>query len=558
MPQLDPTTSRVSEPSAAAADVLLSIVVPVYNQEQSILQNVRTICERVRAGVNESFEIIVVSDGSIDRTDEQLVESRIERVRFLRYDRNLGKGYAIKVGALDARGRWIAYVDADLDLDPGSLPEYVAVAERDGLDFAIGSKRHPDSVVSYPSSRRFASWLFQRYVKLLLRLDIRDTQVGIKVFRREIADQVLPLLLVKRYAFDIELLAVARAFGFGRVREMPVTLAYNFSGSGVRFAAVVQALTDTLAVFYRLRILHTYQRKRALVGPFGWTRPANFAPLVTLLTPEPGLAELLDWPNLNVITIGAGERVTEAARRTMAEFVAVIESGAVPSGNYVSATVPFLAREGVGAVVTSKVAPARGDLRSRSAAAVRESRIGGGSLYFRYMPGNIRYVRDFPTASFVVRRGLLLELPPDIEAERVPAALAERGDLVVYTPEAFLLEAPEPLFRPHLRGTFAYGRDRGSAFARRGFSVLRPSTILAVPLGLFLVFGWLLLLLPGAASIWVAATGLYVASVVVSGLVGSLRFRSLRVGLLVVAGLVLTHAVYAVSFATGMVRRSPA
>src|SRR5580765_5111470 len=203
------------------ADVLLSIVVPVYNQEQSILGNVQTICDSVREELHESFEIIVVSDGSVDRTDQELVESQLEHVRFLSYDRNLGKGYAIKVGALDARGRWIAYVDADLALDPHSLPEYVAVAERDGLDFAIGSKRHPDSVVSYPVSRRIASWLFQRYVKLLLRLDIRDTQVGIKVFHRNVADQVLPLLLVKRYAFDIELLAVAHAFGFGRVREMP-------------------------------------------------------------------------------------------------------------------------------------------------------------------------------------------------------------------------------------------------------------------------------------------------------------------------------------------------
>jgi glycosyltransferase involved in cell wall biosynthesis len=558
MPQLDPTALRAPEPLSTPADILLSIVVPVYNQEQSILQNVRAICERVRAGLTEPFEIIVVSDGSIDRTEEQLVESHIEHVRFLHYDRNLGKGYAIKVGALDARGRWIAYLDADLDLDPGSLPEYVAVAEHDGLDFAIGSKRHPESVVSYPTSRRVASWLFQRYVKLLLRLDVRDTQVGIKVFRREVADQVLPLLLVKRYAFDIELLAVARAFGFGRVRELPVTLEYKFSGSGVRLSAVVEALADTLAVFYRLRILHTYQRKRALVGPFGWTRPGNFAPLVTLLTSDSSVAKRLDWPNLDVVAIAAGERVSDAARRTSAEFVAVVEPGAVPSGNFVSATVPFLARAGVGAVVTSKVAPATGGLRARAAAAVRESRIGGGSLYFRYLPGNIRYVSDFPTASFVIRRALLLELPSQLEPERVPAALVERGDLVIYTPEAFLLEAPEPLFRPHLRGTFAYGLDRGSAFARRGFSALRPSTVLALPLALFLGFGWVLLAVPGAAPIWEAGIGVYAASVLLSGLIGSLRFRSSRVGLLVVAGLVLTHAVYGASFATGMVRRSPA
>ena len=73
--------------------------------------------------------------------------------------------------------------------------------------------------MGYPGSRLVASWFFQQLVRVLFRLDVRDTQVGLKVFRREIADQVVPLLLVKRYAFDIELLAVARAFGFGRVRS---------------------------------------------------------------------------------------------------------------------------------------------------------------------------------------------------------------------------------------------------------------------------------------------------------------------------------------------------
>jgi hypothetical protein len=173
------------------------------------------------------------------------------------------------------------------------------------------------------------------------------------------------------------------------------------------------------------------------------------------------------------------------------------------------------------------------------------------------LPGNIRYVSDFPTASLVVRRALLLDLPPELEGERVPAALAERGARVIYTPEAFLVKTPEPLFRPHLRGTFAYGLDRGSAFARRGLSALRPSTYLAAPLAVFLVFGWVLMLATGLGSIWEASIAVYACSVVGSGLVASLRFNSLRVGLLVIAGLVLTHAAYAVSFTTGMVRRSP-
>lgn len=540
----------------SATDVLLSIVVPVYNQEQSILDNVRVIHERVAAGLDGRFEIIVVSDGSIDRTEELLVETQLEDVRVLHYDRNLGKGYAVKVGALDARGRWIGYIDADLDLDPGALPMFVATAEREQLDFAIGSKRHPDSHVSYPPSRRMASWLFQQYVRLLVRLDVRDTQVGIKVFSRDVAEQVLPLLLVKRYAFDIELLAVARAFGFGRVRELPVRLDYKFSGSGVRMSAVLFALADTLAVFYRLRVLRTYQRKRVLVGALGWTRPSGFVPHVAVLTPDPQVAARLDWPNLDVIVTDPGESIHRSAERATSELIALVEPGAVPSGNFVSATVPFFARSAVGAVVTSKLAPAGGGLRARAAAAVRESRLGGGSLYFRFMPGNIRYVTDFPTASFVVRRARILELPAEITPEQVPAALAERGDLIVYTPEAFLVESPDPLFTPHLARTAAYGRNRGSVVARRGLSALRLSTVLVIFATLFLAFGWLLRLAGNDARwIWTGALAAYGGAVIGSALVGALRFRSLRVGALAAAGLVLTHLVYAVSFVRGVIQR---
>ena len=216
----------------------LSVIVPVYDQAGVIADNVRTIRERIAAGFDEPFEVIVVSDGSVDGTAERVLESELPNVRVLYYDRNLGKGYAVKTGAREARGRWVAYIDADLDLDPAGLPGYVEVAERDGLDFAIGSKRHPDSKVHYPRSRVFTSWIYQVLVRVLFHLDVRDTQVGMKVFRREVAREVMPLLLVKRYAFDIELLAVGRAFGFDRVREMPIALDYQFTGSGVRSLAV--------------------------------------------------------------------------------------------------------------------------------------------------------------------------------------------------------------------------------------------------------------------------------------------------------------------------------
>ena len=243
---------------------VLTVVVPVYNGGLDIVDNVAVI-RRAAAGAlaPEDVELIVVSDGSIDGTAERLLAARSDvDMRVIHYDHNRGKGYAVKVGALESKGDWVAVVDSDLDLDPGAIPSYLDIARREQLDFAIGSKRHPDSVVYYPRSRRLASWCYQQLNRVLFRLDVRDTQVGLKVFRREIAEEVVPLLLVKQFAFDLELLAVARSMGYRRVRELPVRLEYRFAGSEVGSRAVVVALWDTAAVFYRLRILRTYQRRR--------------------------------------------------------------------------------------------------------------------------------------------------------------------------------------------------------------------------------------------------------------------------------------------------------
>ena len=250
---------------------LLSIVVPVYNGGDEIVDNLAVIRRDAGGGLSrDEVELIVVSDGSIDGTTERLIEAQSDvDMHVIHYDRNFGKGYAVKLGAIEARGDWIALVDADLDLDPSLIPMYLETARREQLDFAIGSKRHPDSQVVYPRSRRLASWAYQQTNRVLFRLDVRDTQVGLKVFSRDVAENVVPLLLVKRFAFDLELLAVARAFGYRRVHELPIRLDYRFTGSEVRSKAAARALWDTAAVFYRLRILRWYQRRQRALAQAG-------------------------------------------------------------------------------------------------------------------------------------------------------------------------------------------------------------------------------------------------------------------------------------------------
>src|SRR5207245_642897 len=196
---------------------------------------------------------------------------------------------------------------------------------------AIGSKRHPDSVVHYPASRRIASWSYQQLNHFLFRLDVRDTQVGLKVFRRGVVEDVLPLLLVKRFAFDLELLAVAKALGYGRVRELPVRLDYRFTGSGVRSTAVLLALWDTAAIFYRLRILRTYERKRSLLHGAGPLPPERL-PVVSVVG-DARAAAALDYPRLDIL------REVDAAHAARGELVAVLGRGARPAGNWVTAAV---------------------------------------------------------------------------------------------------------------------------------------------------------------------------------------------------------------------------
>jgi glycosyltransferase involved in cell wall biosynthesis len=523
---------------------LLSVVVPVYNGGEGIVENVDVIRRAVSERVDENeLELIVVSDGSIDGTAERLLESRSDRLRVIHYDRNLGKGYAVKAGALASRGAWVALVDADLDLDPHAVADYLDVARGEQLDFAIGSKRHPESIVRYPRSRRVASRLYQQLNRLLFRLDVRDTQVGLKVFSRGVVDDVVPLLLVKRFAFDLELLAVATALGHDRIRELPVRLEYRFAGSALGSRAVLRALWDTAAIFYRLRILRTYQRKQRLVA--GASAVAE--PVVSIVGDV--AADVLDYGQLEVVP---------DARAASGDLVAVLSEDGRPAGNWLAAAVPFFADSRIAAVVVPTVAPVRVSVSRRAAAAVLESRLGGGSRRARHFPGNVRIVGDYPAAAVVARRAdYLAALEAGVDHEHLVAWLHGRGRLTIYTPDTSVSAVPPPVFGPHLRATIEHARARGSVARRGRGRTLSAATALSLLPAASAVVGLGLLFGTGGITRDVGAVLVlaYAACVAGSALLAATRFRSLRAGLLVAPALVATQAAYVVGFVNGFLRR---
>ncbi|MBV9605275.1 MAG: hypothetical protein JO027_09215, partial [Solirubrobacterales bacterium] len=153
--------------------------------------------------------------------------------------------------------------DADLDISPAVIVDAVRRLEEHSVDAVIGSKRHPDSQVHYPVKRRIMSSGFQMLVRLLFRISVRDTQVGAKVFRGEMLRTVVPLLLIKQYAFDLEVLAVGAEFGFDRIEEAPIALQYRFTGTGITKDTVQRMFLDTLAIAYRIHLRHWYVRQFA-------------------------------------------------------------------------------------------------------------------------------------------------------------------------------------------------------------------------------------------------------------------------------------------------------
>ncbi len=250
----------VDAPETSMPQIELSVVVPAYREGRRIFGNLtRLVGELDKLGV--TYEIVVVSDGNTDTTVNEARRVQSPAVKVFHYPMNIGKGFALSCGVDQSVGELVTFIDADMELDPANIRGFINLMETTGCDAVIGSKRHPKSEVSYPRFRRIQSAVYQILVRALFNLNVRDTQTGLKLFRRQVLEEVVPLLAIKRFAFDLELLVVARQLGYRNICEAPISLQYQFE-STVNLRAAWNVLWDTAAIFYRLRILRYYQRRR--------------------------------------------------------------------------------------------------------------------------------------------------------------------------------------------------------------------------------------------------------------------------------------------------------
>ena len=229
----------------------LSIILPCFDEEAGIAENVRKVHEYLSSRF-ENPEIIAVDDGSRDGTLSEL--DRVSKeipLTIIRNEVNEGKGKAVKKGILAATGDIVAFLDADLAIPIEEIDLFVDSIVA-GHDIVIASRFIPEfrAINPIPFHRRLMERVFRVLRKIILNNgDIQDTQCGFKVFRRDTARRIFKYVTVNRFAFDAELIFVARKFGYS-VKELPIHLR-NPRESHVR---IVRDPIDMFIALFRIRL----------------------------------------------------------------------------------------------------------------------------------------------------------------------------------------------------------------------------------------------------------------------------------------------------------------
>ena len=571
----------------AVGDGRLSIIMPLYRLAAETEANLGAVADLFEKHALR-VELVPVDDGSGDGTDESIrrFESCLSGYRHVVARpvvcrRNGGKGAALRAGFEASTGRYVMLLDGDLDVNPRQTPYFFEAMVRNGADIVVGSKRHPRSVVQYPWHRRLASVAYYALVRLFVGLPVTDTQTGMKLFKREVLGPALARMLVKTYAFDLELLAIAHSRG-AKIAEAPVRIRFGTKFGALRASTVRQMATDSLAVFYRLRVLRYYAKAMAprplARDPFvsvviACPRPSwmldeclaaiaaqSYANFETIVLPD----EPADIPGVRVLPTGRvrpAEKRNLGIREAKGEIVAFIDDDAYPDARWLEYAVRYFSEPDVGAVGGPGVTPPGDPYMAKLGGRVYDSLLVSGGYRYRYRAGGVRKdVDDYPSCNLFVRKGVLdsfggyrTDFWPG-EDTLLCKDIVDGGRRIVYDPWVVVYHHRRALFGAHLRQLGRYAFHRGY-FCKRfpsnslHLSYFVPSAfVLYVALLAPLSAAYAAGLVPNGAFAACAAPGaLYLALAALSAF--SLNPLSWFLTLL---GIVCTHFVYGVRFVQGL------
>ena len=596
----------------------LSVIMPVYNLADTIEANVAETA-RLFDSHGVRAELVPVDDGSTDGTAEALAraaEPKYEHVvvKPVICKRNGGKGAALRAGFDASTGEYVMLLDGDLDINPKQTPWFFEAMAAKGADIVIGSKRHKRSVVQYPWHRRFVSWVYFTLVRIFVGLPITDTQTGMKLFRREVLGEALGRMLVKTYAFDLELLAIAHQRG-AKIAEAPVVIRFGNKFGALKANTVKTMAIDSLAVFYRLRVLRYYAK--AEVPP-----KLDHDPLVSVVIACPRRSWMLDeclaalgnqsYRNFEVIVLPDGDlsgqsqdirtaeaggsqpstrnsqlstlnfklstlptgKVRPAEKRNIGikaakgEIIAFIDDDAYPDAHWLEYAVRYFGDETIGAVGGPGVTPPGDSFLARMGGRVYDNLLVSGNYRYRYKAGGVRRdVDDYPSCNLFVRKALLdsfggyrTDFWPG-EDTLLCKDIVDAGKRIVYDPWVVVCHHRRPLFGAHLRQLGRYAFHRGYFCKRYPSNSLRLSYFIPTLFVAYLFLWAILVAIPQPTvmsvelfCVWQGIVSMPMLAYILLVLLTSFSLNPV-VWIVTLCGVLATHVTYGIRFLGGLLAK---
>ena len=231
----------------------LSVVIPIYNEEIRLQKSLPLIKKFLEKNKKNKIEIIFVSDGSNDNTNLIVEKFKSEKskklkIKFIKYKRNVGKGYAVKKGILNAKNSWILICDIDLSVHPKQFKIwYNKNFLKSKKEAYYGSREHNKSRIIASKYRVFLGYFFKKLIRFLFHISLSDTQCGFKVFNKYYAKKIYRKIKSYRFAFDVELTILLNKDRI-KIIELPLTWSHKSGSKLSIFKDIPRMIFDIILI----------------------------------------------------------------------------------------------------------------------------------------------------------------------------------------------------------------------------------------------------------------------------------------------------------------------
>lgn len=557
----------------------LYLIIPGFRKTNNVYSGLKDAIWSIRSRCKE-YEVVLLIEGNKGYSVlNYLLEHGIDKHRIKIYERdnNIAPSQALLDGFKHVDKGLILYLEPDIDLAEGQIESLLEQQQEADADVVIASKIHEASRVKYSAPRRLLSSIYSNLIKALFGFELEDSRPGLKLFKYSALKDIIQRMVTKEHGFDLELIVLSHKLGY-KLKKAPVLIDFKANIRQLNPLAVYLTLVDTLAIFYRLRIMHYYERIQKKADKL-----LSVSIIIPVATNNKNLEENLqvlrdiDYPDYEVIVLPDDEslksrdkkikviktgKILPAEKRdkgieaSKGEIIAFLDDDAVPAAGWLKNAVRHFDDEDIAAVGGPAVTPDADSLMQKASGAVYASWLMAGKMSYRYIPYGPREVDDYPSCNLFIRKDILKQIGglqthywPGEDTILCLKITKELGKKIIYDPDVLVYHHRRALFIPHLKQIARYALHRGY------FVKKFPQT--SFRLAYFLPSALLIWIIGGGVIALINSLFAYVYMVSICGYLGLVLLTALAttnplLTLTVFFGIISSHITYGLFFLKGL------